>query len=100
MGILNLNKALKHEYLKPKDAININFFQKEILAIGPSGTILRKDAFEKVGYLNRTTNLKIACSYSIVLFKKTFFITEGMKSRGFLTHIVISVIIMCMLMML
>jgi glycosyltransferase involved in cell wall biosynthesis len=81
MGILNLNEELKQEYLKPKDAININFFQKEILAIGPSGTILRQDAFAKIGYFNpyygpasdMYFNLKMASAFPIVLLNKLFF---------------------------
>jgi len=81
MGILNLNKDVKHEYLRPTDAININFFQKEILAIGPSGTVLRRDAFEKVGYYkpdygsasDMYFNLKMAAAFPLVLLSKVFF---------------------------
>lgn len=81
MGILNLNKDIKQEYLRPADAININFFQKEILAVGPSGTILRRDAFEKIGLYKAAYgpasdmyfNLKMAASFPIVLLNKVFF---------------------------
>ncbi len=51
---------------------NTNFFQKEILAIGPSGTILRRDAFEKIGYYkpdygsDMYFNLKMAATFPIV----------------------------------
>lgn len=81
LGILNLNKDIKQEYLRPADAINMNFFQKEILSIGPSGTILRRDAFEKVGYYkpdygpasDMYFNLKMAAAFPIVLLDKVFF---------------------------
>jgi glycosyltransferase involved in cell wall biosynthesis len=81
MGILNLNKDIRKEYLSPADAINMNFFQKEILAIGPSGTILRKEAFEKIGYYkpdygpasDMYFNLKMASAFPIVLLDKVFF---------------------------
>ena len=81
IGILNLNKDVREEYLSPADAINMNFFQKEILAIGPSGTILRRDVFEKVGYYkpdygpasDMYFNLKMAASFPIVLLSKVFF---------------------------
>jgi glycosyltransferase involved in cell wall biosynthesis len=81
LGILNLNKDIKKVYLRPTDAINMNFFQKEILAIGPSGTILRRDAFEKIGYYkpdygpasDMYFNLKMAAAFPIVLLDKVFF---------------------------
>lgn len=81
MGILNLNNDIKVEYLKSADAIKINFFNKEILSIGPSGTILRREAFEKIGYYNPNYgvptdmyfNLKMAAAFPIVLLSKVFF---------------------------
>jgi len=81
MGIFNKNQEIEDEYLNPAETININFFQKEILAIGPSGTILRRDAFDKIGYYkpdygpasDMYFNLKMASHYSIVLLNKDFF---------------------------
>jgi len=81
MGILNKNKELEHEYLNPAETINMNFFQKEILAIGPSGTILRREAFEKIGYYkpdygpasDMYFNLKMAAHFPIVLLNEDFF---------------------------
>ena len=81
MGILNLNNDIKDEYLNPVESIHTNFFRKEILSIGPSGTILRKEAFEKIGYYNPNYgvpsdmyfNLKMAASFPIVLLSKVFF---------------------------
>ena len=81
MGILNLNKDIQQEYVTSADAININFYQKEILNIGPSGTILRREAFEKTGRYkpdygvpsDMYFNLKMASSFPIVLLSKVFF---------------------------
>jgi glycosyltransferase involved in cell wall biosynthesis len=81
MGILNKNKELEHEYLNPAETINMNFFQKEILAIGPSGTILRREAFQKIDYYkpdygpasDMYFNLKMAAHFPIVLLNEDFF---------------------------
>ncbi|MGN6194465.1 MAG: glycosyltransferase family 2 protein [Ginsengibacter sp.] len=81
MGLLKLQKEMKKEYLNSKDAITINYFDKPILNIGPSGTILRKSAFEEVGYYKADYgvpsdmyfNLKMASSFPIVLLDKEFF---------------------------
>lgn len=81
MGILNLNNEIKNEYFNSAEAIHTNFFHTEILSIGPSGTILRRDAFKKIGYYNPDYgvpsdmyfNLKMAASFPIVLLSKVFF---------------------------
>ena len=100
MGILNLNKEVKHEYLKPADAIPMNFFQQEILAIGPSGTIIRRDKFEELGRFSAEYgpasdmyfNLKMAAAFPIVLLDKVFFfyrVHEGQQIQnkyGYLCH--------------
>jgi glycosyltransferase involved in cell wall biosynthesis len=81
MGIFNKNQEIEDEYLNPAETININFFQKEILAIGPSGTILRREAFEKLRRYKAEYgpasdmyfNLKMAASFPIVLLSNLFF---------------------------
>jgi glycosyltransferase involved in cell wall biosynthesis len=81
MGILNLNKDVQQQYLSSTVAININFFQKEILSIGPSGTILRRDAFKQIGFYkpdygvpsDMYFNLKMSATFPIVLLDKVFF---------------------------
>jgi len=81
MGILNKNRDIPDECLMPADSVNINFFHKEILAIGPSGTILKREAFEKVGYFkpdygpasDMYFNLKMASQFPIVLLGENFF---------------------------
>lgn len=91
MGILNKNKEIKHEYLRPADTININFFHKEILAIGPTGTVLRKDAFEKIGYYkpdygpasDMYFNLKMASQFPIVLLNEDFFYYRQHEGQEF-----------------
>ncbi len=100
MGILNLNKEVKQEYLKPSDAIHMNFFQQEILAIGPSGTIISRDKFEELGRFSAAygpasdmySNLKMAAAFPIVLLDKVFFfyrVHEGQQIQnkyGYLCH--------------
>jgi glycosyltransferase involved in cell wall biosynthesis len=91
MGILNKNKEMQHEYLSPVDTININFFDKEILAIGPSGTILRRDLFEKIGYFkpdygpasDMYFNLKMASLFPIVLLREDFFYYRQHEGQEF-----------------
>ncbi len=91
MGILNLNKDVPEEYLESKDAIQKNFFQKAILNIGPSGTILKREAFEKIGYYNPDYgvpsdmyfNLNMASSYPIVLLDKIFFFYREHNGQEF-----------------
>ena len=81
MGILKLNKDINLEYVPSAQAIHVNFFQKEILNIGPSGTIIRKEAFEKIGYFkvdygvpsDMYFNLIMASAFPIVLLDKVFF---------------------------
>ncbi len=81
MGIFKLKKEIKHEYLSSGEAININYFNKQILDIGPSGTILKRSAFEEVGNYKADYgvpsdmyfNLKMASSFPIVLLEKEFF---------------------------
>jgi glycosyltransferase involved in cell wall biosynthesis len=81
MGLVSKNPELKQEYFSSKDAIHTNFFKRSILNIGPSGTILRRDTFEKVGFYDpgygvpsdMYFNLKMASSYPVVLLEKDFF---------------------------
>lgn len=81
MGILNLNKDIQLEYIRSEEAININFFKTDILSIGPSGTILRSEAFKKAGYFkpdygaasDMYFNIKITSLFPIVLLNKIFF---------------------------
>lgn len=81
MGLLKVKEEVKEEYLTPKDAIHTNYFFQPILNIGPSGTILRRKAFEDIGYYkgdygvpsDMYFNLKMASSFPIVLMERDFF---------------------------
>jgi glycosyltransferase involved in cell wall biosynthesis len=98
MGILKLEKEVKQEWLNPKESITINYFDKPILNIGPSGTILRKSAFEEVGYYNPDYgvpsdmyfNLKMASSHPIVLLEREFFfyrVHDGQEFRNTYSYV-------------
>ncbi len=81
MGLLSTNPDIEQEYFTLEEAIQTNFYNKSILGIGPSGTILSRDAFEKIGFYNPNYgvpsdmyfNLKMASNFPIVLLKKDFF---------------------------
>jgi glycosyltransferase involved in cell wall biosynthesis len=91
MGILNFNKNIQQQYLSSAIAININFFQREILSIGPSGTILRSQAFKEIGFYkpdygvpsDMYFNLKMAASFPIVLLDKVFFFYREHEGQEF-----------------
>jgi hypothetical protein len=98
MGILKLQKEVKQECLTPKESITINYFDKPILNIGPSGTILRRSAFEEAGYYNPEYgvpsdmyfNLKMASSDPIVLLEREFFfyrVHDGQEVRNTYSYV-------------
>jgi glycosyltransferase involved in cell wall biosynthesis len=81
MGVSHNKSEIQQEFLPSKEAINQNFFVTPILNIGPSGTIMKKDAFDKIGYFDpgygvpsdMFFNLKMAAYFPIVLLKKSYF---------------------------
>lgn len=81
MGIFQAQNNVDEEYLIPEIAVNKHFFLNPFLNIGPSGIILRRDAFEKAGRYNPNYgvpsdmyfNLKMASLFPLVMLKKTFF---------------------------
>jgi glycosyltransferase involved in cell wall biosynthesis len=91
MGILNLNKNIQQKYMTSAEAIHFNFFQTEILAIGPSGTILRSDAFKKAGFFkpdygaasDMYFNIKMASLFPVVLLNKDFFFYREHEGQEF-----------------
>lgn len=91
MGILLKNLQIKKEILDAREAIRINFFEASILNIGPSGTILRREAFEILGFYNPNYgvpsdmyfNLQMASSFPIVLLPKEFFFYRVHESQEF-----------------
>ncbi|MDP4286095.1 MAG: glycosyltransferase family 2 protein [Bacteroidota bacterium] len=91
MGILYLKNNIRDEYLEPKDTIQKNFFESRILHIGPAGTILNKQLFERAGFFNTDYgvpsdmyfNLKMASLYPTVLLKKEFFFYRVHEGQEF-----------------
>jgi glycosyltransferase involved in cell wall biosynthesis len=81
MGIFRAQNKVEEEYLHPKEAVNKHFFENSFLNIGPSGIILRRDAFEKAGRYNPDYgvpsdmyfNIKMASLFPVVMLKKEFF---------------------------
>jgi len=98
MGILYLKNKIKDEYLEPEDTIQKNFFESRILHIGPAGTILNRQLFERAGFFNTEYgvpsdmyfNLKMASLYPTVLLKKEFFyyrVHEGQEFNNRYSYI-------------
>lgn len=81
MGIFQSSNKVEDIYLEPAKAINQHFFENTFLNIGPSGTILRRDCFEKAGMFrpiygaasDMYFNIKMASLFPIVMLKKEFF---------------------------
>ena len=81
MGIFQAQNKVDEEYLLPEEAVNKHFFRSSFLNIGPSGIILRRDAFENAGRYNPNYgvpsdmyfNIKLASLFPVVMLKKEFF---------------------------
>lgn len=81
MGIFQAQNKVDQEYLIPEEAVNKHFFRNSFLNIGPSGIILRRDAFEKAGRYNPNYgvpsdmyfNIKMASLFPLIMLKKEFF---------------------------
>jgi glycosyltransferase involved in cell wall biosynthesis len=81
MGIFQAQNKVDEKYLEPEKAVNKHFFQNSFLNIGPSGTILKRDAFEKAGNFDpfygpasdMYFNIKMASLHPLVMLKKEFF---------------------------
>jgi glycosyltransferase involved in cell wall biosynthesis len=81
MGIFQAQNKVDEEYLLPEEAVNKHFFRNSFLNIGPSGIIVRRDAFEKTGRYNPDYgvpsdmyfNIKMASLFPVVMLKKEFF---------------------------
>jgi glycosyltransferase involved in cell wall biosynthesis len=80
LGIRHYNN-IKEDFLLPTATIYKNYFEFDILNVGPSGTIFKRDEFEKFGGYDAIYgpasdlyfNLKMANLYPVVLLKKEFF---------------------------
>lgn len=81
MGIFQAQNKVDEEYLLSEEAVNKHFFRSSFLNIGPSGIILRRDAFENAGRYNPNYgvpsdmyfNIKLASMFPVVMLKKEFF---------------------------
>lgn len=81
MGIFQAQNKVPEEYLLSELAVNKHLFMNSFLNIGPSGIILKRDAFEKAGRYNPNYgvpsdmyfNIKMASLFPVVMLKKEFF---------------------------
>jgi glycosyltransferase involved in cell wall biosynthesis len=81
MAMFRARNKVEEEYLIPDQAINNHFFRSTFLTIGPSGIVLKREAFEKAGLFNPNYgvpsdmyfNLKMASLFPMVMLKKEFF---------------------------
>lgn len=98
MGIFQAQNNVEEEYLNSRDAVNNHFFRSPFLLVGPSGIILRTDAFKKAGYYNPGYgvpsdlyfNIKMASLYPVVILKKEFFFYrthEGQEINNRLSYL-------------
>ncbi len=79
-GMRLFNKPGDPFDIKPKEAIYLHFFDEPILSIGPGGTIIKRDFFEKInGYPEKYGpandmyfNLKATCYSGIVMIPFEF----------------------------
>lgn len=98
MGIFQAQNKVDEEYLVPEEAVNNHFFRNKFLNIGPSGIIVRRDAFEKAGRYNpgygvpsdMYFNIKMASLFPVVMLKKEFFFYrehEGQEIKNRLSYL-------------
>lgn len=81
MGIFQASNKVEEEYLDSRKSVNKHFFENAFLNIGPSGIILKRDSFEKIGRYDPSYgvpsdmhfNIKIASCFPVVMLKKEFF---------------------------
>jgi GT2 family glycosyltransferase len=81
LGTMCFKEDIPSSIVTSASIIEEHFFKNELLNIGPSGTIFRKDAFEKIGYFDirfgiasdNYVNIKLAAMYPVVLLPKVFF---------------------------
>ena len=91
MGLALNNPQIDKELFSPNEAIRTNFFKTAILNIGPSGTILRKNLFERVGFYNPNYgvpsdmyfNLMMASLFPVILLKNEFFFYRRHESQEY-----------------
>ncbi|CAN5338639.1 hypothetical protein BH11BAC5_BH11BAC5_30170 [soil metagenome] len=81
MGIFKASNKVDSSYLSPAEAVRKHFFENTFLNIGPSGTILNRQAFEEIGFFKADYgpasdlyfNIKMAARFPVVILPKEFF---------------------------
>ena len=99
MGIFKAQNKVEEEYFVPETAVQNHFFKSPFLNVGPSGTILRRDCFENVGYFKADYgpasdlyfNLKMASLFPVLVLKNEFFfyrIHEGQEINNLDSYLI------------
>lgn len=81
LGTLWFEESSTEKMVSSSEVIEEHFFKNELLNIGPSGTIFRRDHFEKIGFFNTDfgiasdvyVNIKLAAQHPVVLLPRIFF---------------------------
>lgn len=89
MGIFKAQNNVNEPFLESEAAINKHFFQHNFLNIGPSGIIVKKEAFEKIGRYNPNYgvpsdmyfNIKMVSNFPVVILKDQFFFYREHKGQ-------------------
>lgn len=93
MGLFRAHNKVEEEYLDSKEAVRNHFFRNPFLNIGPSGIILKREAFDQAGYYSTDYgvpsdmyfNIKLASLFPVVILEKEFFFYrthEGQEIRN------------------
>lgn len=94
IGIFKAQNNVNEPFLNSEEAINKHFFQHNFLNIGPSGIILKKDAFEKIGGYNPNYgvpsdmyfNIKMVSRFPVAILKKQFFFYREHEQQEIKDH--------------
>lgn len=94
MGIFKAQNNVNEPFLESEAAINKHFFQHNFLNIGPSGIIVKKEAFENIGGYNpgygvpsdMYFNLKMVSRFPVVILKNQFFFYRQHEQQEIKDH--------------
>lgn len=94
IGIFKAENNVTEAFLASEDAINKHFFRHSFLNIGPSGIIIKKDAFENIGGYNPNYgvpsdmyfNIKMVSRFPVAILEKQFFFYRQHEQQEIKDH--------------